>query len=404
MLHRGVLRMSAAALVAAGLSGCGGSADGKSNPPPDQIPIRSSDPDSYAWQPLIPSRGSLVLVDRQTGSTFNLRGEAIAGPLAARKRLLRPIAGVNLFWFAWSVFFPGSEIWGRSERVRAAELPSNKTGIPGCTGGRDCIPSLPNTGPPRGDLAWTRPGASDVSYLRDSDLVLGIFVDAVPRAYPHNVLWWHEIANDHIADQRFSVTFCPLTGSGVAWDAGPRGLTFGVSGNLFNSNLVMHDHVTRSLWPQLWMGAVSGSEGGARTWLVPMPAFEMTWAKWKELHPDTLVLSRNTGYTRVNYTIYPYGDYRTNDADTFSDPNPRPDPLYRNKAMTFGLADRRAGLAKAYVHADLASRAGPRSVTNDTLGGRPIVIVYEQAAQLVLAFESQTPEGALTFDGRDYSP
>jgi hypothetical protein len=165
----------------------------------------------------------------------------------------------------------------------------------------------------------------------------------------------------------------------------------------------MYDHETSSLWPQLWMGAVSGSEGAAHTWLVSMPAFEMTWAKWKELHPDTLVLSRNTGQGR-DYTRYPYGDYRTNDADTFSATNPPPDPLYRNKAMTFGLADRPGGLARAYVHADLASKAGTRSVTNDTFAGRPIVILYEEAAQLALAFESQTPEGALTFDARDYSP
>lgn len=375
--------------------------NGEIRPPPDQTPTPSADPNVYAWSPLIPAPGSLVLVDRETKSTFNLRGEAIAGPEADKKRLLRQVPGVNMFWFAWSVFFPGSEIWGRSERVRDGALPENKTGSPGCGGGADCIPSLPNTGAPQGDLPWVSPDSPDAAYLASADLVLGVFYDGVARAYPHNILWWHEIANDHIGERRFSVTFCPLTGSGIAWSATDRGYTFGVSGNLFDSNLVMYDHVTDALWPQLWMGAVSGSPKG--TWLTQLPISEMTWAKWKELHPDTLVISSRTGYSR-DYSAYPYGDYRTDDGDTFRTTTPPPDPLYPNKAMTFGLADRPSGAAKAYVHGDLASKAGVRSATNDSFSGRPIVVVYEQASQLVLAFEAQTPEGTLTFDAQGYAP
>lgn len=384
------------------VSGCANTAsNGAGHAPPDQTPTPSGDPNEYAWSPLIPAAGSLVLVDRETGSTFNLRGEAFAGPLAEKKRLLRQIPGVNMFWFAWSVFLPGSEIWGRAEQTRAGALPSDKTGSPACGGGADCIPSLPNTGAPRGDLPWTPPGSSGASYLSESDLVLGVFYDGVARAYPHNILWWHEIANDYIGDRRFSVTFCPLTGSGVIWSAGDRGLTFGVSGNLFNSNLIMYDHVTSSLWPQLWMGAVSGSSNG--DWLEQLPVTETTWAKWKELHPDTLVISSDTGYSR-DYTAYPYGDYRTDNADTFRSTTPSPDPLYPNKAMTFGLADRATGAAKAYVHDDLAAKAGSRSVTNDMFDGRPIVVVYDQSAKLVLVFEAETPEGTLTFDALDYAP
>jgi hypothetical protein len=232
-------------------------------------------------------------------------------------------------------------------------------------------------------------------------LVIGVFLDGVPRAYPHNILWWHEVANDHIGDRRFTVTFCPLTGSGVVFDGTAPARTFGVSGNLFNSNLVMYDHQSRSMWPQLWMGAVSGDERAA--WLTQLPFTETTWARWRELHPDTLVLSDDTGF-RAPYQLYPYGDYRTDNSDTFRVTTPAPDPLYPNKAMTFGIADRRSGAARAYVHADLANRFGERAVVNDTFAGRPIVVVYERPSQLVVAFEAETPEGVLTFQAQNFAP
>jgi len=374
------------------LFGCGGG-DGRQNlPPPDQ------DPSAV----LEPSEGALVFVDRETGSTFNLRGEAIDGPLAQRDYVLEQLPGVNMFWFAWTVFFPGSQIWGRSERVRAATLPTSKTGSPGCGGGADCIPSLPNTGPPTGALAWTRPGESGADYLDNDDLVIGTFFDRLPRAYPHNILWWHEIANDRAGELDYSVTFCPLTGSGVVWGNNGKVTSLGVSGNLFNSNLVMYDHATGSLWPQLWMGAVSGSEEG--TWLEALPTTETTWGNWKKLHPETLVLSDDTGFSR-NYRAYPYGDYRTNNSDTFRVTNPLPDDdLYPRKAMALGLMDRPSGAARAYVHSDLAD-VGPRSAINDTFIGQPVVVIYEQASQLAIAFVARDPDGnILTFDAATYVP
>lgn len=375
---------------------CSGSAaTSPVRPPPDQSIRPPDDGGNYAAPPPPAAVGALVLVDRQTRSTWNLAGQAIAGPAAAAHRQLRQLPGVSMFWFAWSVFFPGSEIWGRPERARDASLPADKTGSPACGGGRDCIPSLPNTGVPRGDLAWTHPGAADVAYLADDDLVLGVFVDGAARAYPENVLWWHEIANDHVGARHFSVTFCPLTGSGVGWESGDAGRSFGVSGHLFDSNLVMYDHQTESLWPQLWMGAVSGANQG--TWLTMMPLSQMTWVAWRALHPDTLVLSANTGYDR-DYTQYPYGDYRTNDASTFRVTDPLPDPRYPNKAMTFGLIDRPSGAARAYVYSDLAASAGTSVAVNDEFGGRPVVVVYERDAQLALVFDRETADGTLTFD------
>ena len=375
------------------------------NPPPDQSIVPSTNPDEYAWEALTPAEGSLVMVEKETGSTFNLRGEAIAGPLAADKRLLRQVPGVNMFWFAWSVFFPGSDVWGRTERVRAAELPEDKSGVRACGGGKDCIPSLPNTGPPEGPLAWVTPDAPEARYLLESDLILGVFRDGVARAYPHNILWWHEIANDQIGDQRFSVTFCPLTGSGAVFAVDKEGDTFGVSGKLFDSNLIMYDHNTDSLWPQLWMGPVAGDQARSGVWLKQLPLSEMTWKRWKALHPETLVLSEQTGSSR-NYTSYPYGAYRTDNSNTFRVTDPLPDPMYPNKAMTFGLIDRAKGAAKAYVHTDLEAQ-GDRVVLNETFDGKAIVVVFEKESKLVLAFESpiSTKTGKpLTFEAAAFQP
>ena len=377
-------------------------------PPPEQQRQPSSSPDTYAWTPGQVAATDFALVDRTTQSTFNLRGEAVAGPLEAEQRFLQPAPGFNMFWFAMSAFYPGAELWhpNGDRRVATGTLAADKSGVRGCGGGRDCIPSLPNTGKPSGNLAWVGPDDPEAEYLSDNDLVLGVFLDGIARAYPHNILWWHEIANDQVDDLSFTVTFCPLTGSGVGF-AGTGGRSFGVSGQLFNSNLVMYDHNDRTLWPQLWMGP----SDAARDWLDQFPILEMTWGKWKQLYPETIVLSSDTGFSR-NYQLYPYGDYRTNDADTFRSVEPIPDPAYPNKTMVFALVDRATGLTRGYVHDDLdAISVNGRAVINDTFNGRPVIITYERERSVsvggrlrihgfVRAFWADTPEGILEFDVR----
>ena len=408
MLSGNAHHLVAATALSLGVIACDGQGEGRFGlPPPDQTRQVALSGDEYAWTPLPLEASPFAFVDRTTGSTFNLRGEAIAGPLEAERRRLRPVAGFNMFWFAMSAFYPGAELWhpDGDRRVASGTLPAVKSGVRACGGGRDCIPSLPNTGRPQGNLAWVGPDNSEAAYLRDTDLVLGIFVDGVARAYPHNLLWWHEIANDQIDDIQFSVTYCPLTGSGLAFSAGVEGRTFGVSGQLFNSNLIMYDHGDRTLWPQLWMAPADRASG----WLEQFPLREMTWGLWKRMFPDTIVLSDNTGFDR-DYLRYPYGDFRTNDADTFRTTNPPPDPRYSNKTLVFALVDRASGAARGYVHNDLdAMSEEGHVVINDTFDGRPVVITYqrdlkwqgsgrERVIGFVQAFWADTPEGTLLFD------
>lgn len=388
-MHRILSAVALAALVGA----CNSTPDGGLDDPDQEI--FEGEPNTYSWEPLVPADGAMVLVDQATGTRFNLRGEAFDGPLADEKLLLRQVDSVNMFWFAWSIYLPGSEVHGRSQTVRAATLPADKVGNIACGGGKDCIPSLPNAGEPQGALAWSSPGATDMSYLNDDDLVVGVFQKGVARAYPHNLLWWHEIANDTIGDSlKFSVTFCPLTGSALVWDGTDNGLSFGVSGNLFNSNLVMYDHQTESLWPQLWMGAVSGPSEDGSTWLPRLPHQEMTWRSWRELHPDTLVLSGDTGYG-ANYTQYPYGNYRNEDDNTFAVTDPAPDSMFPGKTQTFGLVDKNAGIARAYVEDVLVEELGAKGVILDEFGGEPVVLVWDQAARSLLVFSRNTSAGVL---------
>jgi len=147
-------------------------------------------------------------------------------------------------------------------------------------------------------------------YLSDYSLVLGFSDGDEYCAYPHNILDWHEIINDKVGDQWIAVTYCPLTGTGIGWD---RTLleevsTFGVSGLLYNSNLIPYDRKTGSNWSQIRLDCVNGTLKGTRAKILPM--VETTWETWKEMYPGTSVVSTNTGHHR-NYERYPYGDYRT---------------------------------------------------------------------------------------------
>lgn len=154
-------------------------------------------------------------------------------------------------------------------------------------------------------------GVGGVNYVSDKELVLGFVVGNEARAYPHSVLDWHEIINDKVGDVHVSVTYCPLTGTGIGWNREINGkvTTFGVSGLLYNSNLIPYDRETDSNWSQIRLDCVNGDLSGSE--IETFTLVETTWGTWKEMYPDTRVVSSGTGYNR-DYNAYPYGSYRTN--------------------------------------------------------------------------------------------
>ena len=150
--------------------------------------------------------------------------------------------------------------------------------------------------------------ADEVDFLDGSDIVIGIEINGDARAYPIRILNWHEIVNDNIGGQDVVVTYCPLCKSSILFSRVLDGrlLSFGNTGSLYESTLLMYDRETESLWCQVGGRAIEGELKGKR--LEMLPSTTTRWKDWRNLYPNTLVLSPDTGYRR-NYESNPYSTY-----------------------------------------------------------------------------------------------
>jgi hypothetical protein len=142
----------------------------------------------------------------------------------------------------------------------------------------------------------------EVGFLDDREPVIELVVDGEARAYPIQILIWHEIVNDVVGGVPVAVTFCPLCNTAIAFDrrVGGRTLDFGTTGNLRNSDLVMYDRETESWWQQFGGEALVGDLTGAK--LEQLPSRIVAWADFRREHAGGRVLSRETGFSR------PYGE------------------------------------------------------------------------------------------------
>jgi len=222
-------------------------------------------------------------------------------------------------------------------------------------------------GPPRDGIpALSDPkliAAGSASYLKPGDRVVGISLNGETRAYPIGILNWHEIVNDEIAGQRFAITYCPLCGTAVAFDATIDGKAtdFGVSGLLYNSDVLLYDRDTESLWSQIMSKSVAGKRVGQA--LTPIPISHTTWRDWLGEHPDTLVLSDDTGYSR-DYQRDPYDGYEQSRHTYFAVNNEAPDN-YHPKEIVVGLGV--DGVYKAYPFIEFDKQG--KSRFSDNLNG-----------------------------------
>jgi len=148
-------------------------------------------------------------------------------------------------------------------------------------------------------------------FLEDSDLIVSLNINGDIRAYPLQILVWHEIINDIVGKTPVAVTYCPLCFTNQVFNRTMNDgqiLEFGTSGKLYNSNLVMYDRTTKSLWSQAMSQAIVGELAGVKLERIP---FDVAyWRDWKQLYSDSKVLSRDTGSNRP-YGVDPYGDYYT---------------------------------------------------------------------------------------------
>jgi len=168
---------------------------------------------------------------------------------------------------------------------------------------RDCIPSI--------DQPVFVP-AGEVEYLQASDLVMTVTHNGITRAYPTRILDHHEIVNDMFGSDPVAVTYCPLCGSGLAFDRRQDGqvLDFGVSALLHNSDLVMYDRQTESLWQQITGEAFAGKSRGNQ--LITLPLSMVSWKDWKQQYPHGKVLTIE-GIDSDRYQKDAYGDYAENE-------------------------------------------------------------------------------------------
>ena len=165
--------------------------------------------------------------------------------------------------------------------------------------------------PPDGIPAVDRPRfqrVGDVDWLKDREPVLALELGGEARAYPVQILTWHEIVNDTVAGTPVAITYCPLCNSAIAFDRrlGERVLDFGTSGGLYRSAMVMYDRQTESLWAHFLGEAVVGVLTGSR--LKAHPVATISWGDFRRAHPQSWVLSRDTGHDRP-YGQNPYPGY-----------------------------------------------------------------------------------------------
>lgn len=174
---------------------------------------------------------------------------------------------------------------------------------------RDGIPALND--PPRDPIE-----VAD-RWLKDTDRVIGVSLGGESVAYPIRILNWHEVVNDVVGERPILVTFCPLCGTGVVFDAniGAQRRYFGVSGLLFRSDVLLFERRTESLFSQLLMRGVSGPLQDKPLSLVKFTVTNWKW--WKETHPETQALSLSTGYAR-DYGTDPYDRYHKSWSTMFS--------------------------------------------------------------------------------------
>jgi hypothetical protein len=212
--------------------------------------------------------------------------------------------------------------------------------------------------------------ASEIDWLGDDEPVLSLTVGDEARAYPLQVMTWHEIVNDRVGGIPVTVTYCPLCNSGVAFERRVAGrlLDFGTSGLLHIDNLVMYDRQTESLWPQLTGQASVGTLTGTQLKAIPMGV--VSWKQFRASNPDALVLTRETGFRR-DYGRNPYTGYDDPDGDLLVDPLGGTDGRLPVKERVVGIT---VGSDSVAIRRALVAGAG---VVPLMVGGHDVVVLHQ---------------------------
>jgi hypothetical protein len=247
------------------------------------------------------------------------------------------------------------------------------------------VKEIKSGGPPKDGI----PAIDNPKFLRaeeasidDEIRIIGVFQNGIAKAYPIPILNYHEIVNDHFNDLPVVITYCPLCGSGITFEArvNNKNKTFGVSGLLYNSDVLLYDRQTESLWSQLKYEAITGALKGEN--LKILNTANTTWKAWKNKHPGTLVLSNDTGFKR-DYSRNPYPDYEQTQQLYF--PVSNVSDLFEPKEKVIGLELN--GKSKAYPFSELKKLKG--KMLKDTFAGQKLKIKYNLKAQSAEILDAQ---------------
>ena len=229
---------------------------------------------------------------------------------------------------------------------------------------------------------------SESQFVPDTTFVIGLDINGEKRAYPLFIMVWHEIVNDSVGGVPVAVTYCPLCFTNQVFERVIDGkeVEFGTSGKLYNSNLVMYDRLTDSYWSQALGVAITGELTGYELKRIPFDV--ISWADWKTLYPETLVLTTETGHIR-SYGVDPYGDYYTDPRILF--PVEHEDDRMHPKELILGFHEDDA--FKAYKQDDVESAI----VINDIFNNKPMMLVSLFSGDS-RAFDRTVNGKVLTFD------
>lgn len=277
-----------------------------------------------------------IIMQDESGGYWNIFGQATDGPHAG-KQLSSPSSFIG-YWFSWGAFYPGLEIYdhtasppNQGEFVSGSDgwsIPRDEVyvGAP-----KEAIPSIDN---PEFVRVTTVKIGDPENFIDDSELVVLVNINGTVHVYPHNILNWHEIVNDEIDNTEFALIFCPLTGTSTVWNRNISGVTstYGVSGFLYNSNVVPYGRNSGSNWSQMLLQSVNGSLSGTES--TNILAIETDYATAKMISKDFHQMTTNTGHTR-NYDVNPYGDYPRNSSIMF--PVNFEDDRLRSKERVLGV-------------------------------------------------------------------
>jgi hypothetical protein len=227
---------------------------------------------------------------------------------------------------------------------------------------------------------------SETNFLKPGDRVLGVVKNGIARAYPIRIMNWHEIVNDYFGHEPVVITYCPLCGSGVAFLATIDGetRTFGVSGLLYNNDVLLYDRKTHSLWTQIMNKAVSGPSIGVELQMIPI--IHTNWADWKSRYPEDEVLSTETGYYR-DYNRDPYAGYENSENIMF--PLSNTDNRFHAKELLLGVEIN--GKYIAFPFSELKQTNGRVSIK---FAGKELIVNYDKiynTARVSLASGEEIP-------------